>query len=220
VQMNIAIKNKFLKISSFGAFFILFSSAAYSQNCNSYPFQPSSNTIEFDGNGKFKLLATSSVALDFDDPSEAMSARREAELKAKRSIAEYINQNLSSEDKIDTEILKSKTHEKAANGSIVSKAQRDEVKTQLTSISSKADALLIGVMTIGSCYTKGKEVRVTVGIKSETKENAKSLGKSMGVDKSKTYGTNATKPTANDSPNAPVQGGTSGYDGGTNIQKF
>ena len=104
--MNISIKNKFLKISAFGAFFILFSSAAISQSCESYPFQDRSNTIEFDGNGKFKLLTTAAVPIDFDDPSEVSSAKREAALKAKRAIAEYINQNLSSEDSINTEINK------------------------------------------------------------------------------------------------------------------
>ena len=218
--MNISIKNKFLKISVFGALFILFSGAAFSQSCESYPFQDRSNTIEFNENGKFKLLATSAVPVDFDDPSEVSSARREAELKAKRAIAEYINQNLSSEDSINTEINKSKTHEKASNGSVVSNVQRNEVKQQLIGISSEANAVLKGVMTIGSCYTKGHEVRVTVGIKSETIEHAEALGKSMGVDKSKSYGANASKQTANDSPNAPVQSGTRAYDGGANIQKF
>ena len=218
--MDFNVNCKQLKISVFGAFFVFFSSAAFSQSCESYPFQDRSNTIEFDGNGKFKLLTTAAVPIDFDDPSEVSSAKREAALKAKRAIAEYINQNLSSEDSINTEINKSKTHEKASNGSVVSNVQRNEVKQQLSAISSKADAVLKGVMTIGSCYTKGHEVRVTVGIKSETIENAETLGKSMGVDKSRAYGSSSAKPTTNDSPNAPVQGGTRGYDGGANIQKF
>ena len=191
-----------------------------SQSCQTYPFQDRSNTIEFDGNGKFKLLTTSAVPVDFDDPSEVSSAKREAELKAKRAIAEYINQNLSSEDSINTEINKSKTHEKASNGSLVSNAQRNEVKQQLSAISSKSDAVLKGVLTIGSCYSKGHEVRVTVGIKSETIGNAEALGKSMGVEKSKGYGTNTNKSSSNDLPIAPAQGGTRSYDGSASIQKF
>jgi hypothetical protein len=102
--MHIAINKNHLKITLLGSFFIFFSNIAFSQSCETYPFQPMSNTIEFDENGKFKLLSTAEVPVDFDDPSEVSSAKREAELKAKRALGEYINHNLSSEDSINTEI--------------------------------------------------------------------------------------------------------------------
>jgi hypothetical protein len=220
--MNIAItKNRFAGLM-FGVFLGLITNVAYSQSCESYPYQPLSDEIIFEENGKFKLIFTSSVLLDFDDPSEVMSARREANLKARRGLAEYINQNLSSQDKIDEEIRTSRTNAKTEKGVAISKVERDSVKTKLTGISSKSDAVLKGVIAIGSCLTKGREVRVTVGIKSDTIENAEKLGTSMGVDKAMTYGTNPNTPSNSDksNQNAPAGTGTQGYDASSGIRKF
>lgn len=214
------ISKVFTKTSIFlGLSSLIFPGAAFSASCDTYPYQPMSNILEFDGEGGFKLLSTAAVPVDFDDPSEVASARREAELSAKRSIAEYINQNFTNEDSIVTEINKSKTHLKASNGSVVTKAQRDEVKNTLSSISARSDAVLKGVMTIGSCYTKGHEVRVTVGIKSKSIANAVNYGKGMGAEKSQAY----MKPPANTNssdPSAPAGVGTKSYDGSTSMQKF
>ena len=207
-----------------GLLFFVSASNAYSQDCDSYPYQPHSNVIEFDGAQKFKILSTAAVPVDFDDPTEVSSARREAELLAKRSIAEYINQKLTSEDKVITEINKSKTHKKATDGSVISTNQRDEIKKQLISISTRADAVLKGAITIGSCYTKGHEVRVTVGIKSQTVTNAGQLGKTMGVQSSKEYGNPEKVNTASTSSSAPVlppsQVGTKSYNDSKQLQKF
>lgn len=162
----------------------LISNYLFAQSCENYPYQPMENTIEFDGDGNFKLISTASATISFDDSSELKSARREAELIAKRFIAEYITQNLTTEDKINTEISKSKSNLKATDGSTVSNVQRDEIKKQLTSITSKSQTVLKGVVSIGSCYTKGEEVRVTVGVKSQTLNNASDLGKSLNGNKS------------------------------------
>jgi len=162
---------------------LLISNNSFAQNCDNYPYQPMENTIEFDGDGNFKLISTASVTINFDDSSELKSARREAELIAKRFIAEYITQNLSTEDKINSEISKSKSNAKATDGSTVSSVQRDEIKKQLTTITSKSETVLKGVVSIGSCYTKGEEVRVTVGVKSQTLNNATQLGKSLNGNK-------------------------------------
>ena len=118
---------------------LLISNNSFAQNCDNYPYQPMENTIEFDGDGNFKLISTASVTINFDDSSELKSARREAELIAKRFIAEYITQNLSTEDKINSEISKSKSNAKATDGSTVSSVQRDEIKKQLTTITSKSE---------------------------------------------------------------------------------
>jgi hypothetical protein len=148
---------------------------SYAQSCDPYPFQAMDTTVEIEGVGGFKILATGAATVDFDDPSEIVSARREAELLAKRLIAEYINQRLVSADLIESEILKSRTSKKATDGSIVTTARRDEVKSQLMGISASSDVVLKGVLVIGSCYTRGREIRVTVGVKSETVDNAKKL---------------------------------------------
>lgn len=196
-----------------------FATFSYSANCDSYPYQAMSNTLEFDGEGNFKLISTAAVPVDFDDPSEVSSARREAELSAKRSIAEYINQNFQNEDQVINEINKSKTHLKASDGTLVSKTQRDEVKNTLSTISARSDAVLKGVMTIGSCYTKGHEVRVTVGIKSKSIANAVNYGKGMGSEKSQAYmKTPPNDKNADSSSSSSV--GTRSYDGSSSLQKF
>lgn len=226
---NICFK-KTLRYLSVAVLASSFSSTVLSQSCDSYPYQPSENVIEFDGNGKFKILSTGAASVDFDDPSEVMSGRREAELLAKRTIAEYINQKLTSEDNISSEISKSKTNTKAVDGSTISTVQRDEVKKQLSSISTRADAVLKGVISIGSCYSKGREIRVTVGFKSETLANATTLEKSMGAAKAASYGVDPAKANNNsnltneNSTNSksenPAQVGTQNYDGSSQLKKF
>jgi hypothetical protein len=192
---------------------------AHSQSCETYPYQPLENTIEFEGGGRFKILSTASATVDFDDNSEIMSARRQAELLAKRAIAEYINQNLQSEDSINSEIEKSKTNLRTQDGEAVSSARRNETKRQLSTIRTRADAVLKGAVSIGSCYTKGREVRVTVGIKSETVNNAMNLEKLMGADRSSTYGKPPTpKKSSNSEIDVPATSG--GYDGSRQLKKF
>ncbi len=45
----------------------------------------------------------------------------------------------------------------------------------MKSLRNSAQALLRGVVTLGSCYTKGRELRVTVGLKPETIKSAQNL---------------------------------------------
>jgi hypothetical protein len=212
--------------------FIVISSInlVHAQSCNEYTYQPLENIVEFDGEGQFKIISTAAASVDFDDPSEIMSARREAELLAKRAIAEYINQKLSSEDSISSEISKSKTNSKAVDGSVVSSAQRDEVKKQISSVVTRTDALLKGVITIGSCYTKGHEIRVTVGIKSQTFANASQLEKSMGAASANSYGArkevdsknpnNQTTTNLNKTNNNESEPSTKSYNGSKQLNKF
>jgi hypothetical protein len=194
---------------------------SYAQSCANYPYQPSENVVEFDDVKNFKIVSTASVSVDFDDASELMSARREAELMAKRSIAEYINQQLTSEDSISSEINKSKTRTKALNGTPVSSVQRDEVKKQISSINTRSDTVLKGVVPIGNCYTKGKEVRVTVGIKSETFNNSNVLGAKMGEGAASSYGS-SRKNVGEKGPKVlvPEDSGTNSYSSDNQLKKF
>jgi len=190
-------------------------------SCDSYPYQALENVIEFEGKGRFKILSTGAASVSFDDPNEVMSARREAELLAKRSIAEYINQRLTSEDSISSEIKKSKTNSLATDGSSVSAAQRDEVKKQLTAVTTRADAVLKGALVIGSCYTKGREMRVTVGIKSDTVNNAMNLETLMGAGRATQYGVqSSSKHDGSKQEDKPIRPATQGYDASNQLKKF
>jgi len=194
---------------------------SHAGNCDTYPYQAFENVIEFEGKGRFKILATASSSVAFDDPSEIASARREAELLAKRSVAEYINQRLTSEDNISSEILKSKTNVRASDGSSVSAAQREEVKRQLSVVTTRTDVVLKGVIVIGNCYTKGQEMRVTVGIKSDTLNNAKNLETQMGAGRASTHGrqSNSSVEDAKKQEES-SRPGVQGYDASKQLKKF
>jgi hypothetical protein len=191
--------------------------------CEAYPYQPSDTTIEFGEAGQFKIITTGAASLDFDDVSSMQEARREAELIAKRTLAEYINQQLSSEDKIERQIDSARSLVKGEDGSTVTTAQRQEVKTQLTTINARADVVLRGVAVLGSCYTKGHEVRVTVGIKSETVANAQALGQTMDAVSAANYGKSSPAAAAGKTQNGsgtPNEGQTKDYKGGDKIKDF
>jgi hypothetical protein len=193
--------------------------------CEAYPYQPSDTIIELGEAGKFKIITTGAASVDFDDPSSMQESRREAELIAKRTLAEYINQQLSSEDKIERQIDSARSLVKGEDGSTVTTAQRQEVKTQLTTINARADVVLRGVAVLGSCYTKGHEVRVTVGIKSETVANAQALGQTMDAGAVANYGNSSASPDVTDKKaskgnGAPVEGVTRDYNGGEKIKDF
>ena len=199
---------------------------AVGTGCDAYPYQPADSIIEFGEAGQFKIVTTGAASVDFDDVSSLQEARREAELIAKRTLAEYINQQLSSEDKIERQIDSARSLLKGEDGSTVTTAQRQEVKTQLTSINARADVVLRGVALLGSCYTKGQEVRVTVGIKSETVANAQALGQTMDAVAATDYGKG--RPVASSSntaatvtsTTAPAEGTTKDYTGGEKIKDF
>jgi len=90
---------------------------------------------------------------------------------------------------------------------------------------TRADAVLKGVLPIGSCYTKGDVVRVTVGIKSESLANAVSLEKTMGSESAATYRTSPDQVTpavgpGKLEPSNPLEGTTKSYSGDKGIKNF
>ena len=82
---------------------------------------------------------------------------------AKASIAKFLNETIQSDESLDKAI---ETQVKILGDQ--KSASKTELKKQLTSVKDSASALLKGVVKIGDCYSKGKLVRVTVGIKPET----------------------------------------------------
>lgn len=195
------------------------------EGCEGYPYQPDDTSIEFSADGKFKIITTAAVYVDFDEGSVVQSAIREAELVGKRVIAEYINQKLSSADAIEAQITNSRLFG-SSNGTVnLTSSQREEVEKQLSIINTRSDAVLKGVSKLGSCYTKGSQVRVTVAIKSETVTNAEQLGTSMGANAARTYGQEPdTAKDASQRKSDPTQnrqaGDTKSYTGGQTIKNY
>jgi hypothetical protein len=144
--------------------------------CDSYPYTIGMN-IE-DVAGGTKIIATESVGVSFDDVDAINDARDEATIKAKTLIAKFFQEIPSSDEAISRAV----TETKSMQGE--SKAQsRSETITRVKQLRNQSAAMLRGVVMLGDCYTAGKEMRVSVGLKPETIASAgrasQAIGQSM-----------------------------------------
>lgn len=172
--------NMFLKKSVF--IFAIFSSlsigsishAQGSRGCEAYP---NGRGMDFqnDANGNFRIMYTASVGITFDDVDAINDAKDEATLEAKAGIAKFLNDDIKSDEAINKAVSNSSSMSGQQKQAI-----RTETTTRLKNLSSSASALLRGVVVLGDCYTKGKEVRVTVGLKPETINAAGNVAGQMG----------------------------------------
>jgi hypothetical protein len=179
-------------------FFVINSSASFAASCDDYRYSDGMSVEE--SNGGPKIFATSSVAISFDDISSINSAREEATIEAKSKIGSFLNDGIKNDATID-KVIEESANIKSDSQSTERKANTKELKTTLKKLQSSSQALLRGVVPLADCYTKGKELRVTVGIKPETINHAANLATAMGNSLS-------TQPTPNAS-NTQSNSGTS-----------
>ena len=141
--------------------------------CNSYP-QPGFE-IKRGEDGKEKFIATSEVEVPIDDRSLYLDAKEEAEIAAKLQITKFINEEISG----STDIDKDSTKEIRVEGKTKSLNSRI-VTRKLTKLRSQTPSTLIrGARVLGSCYTPGEALRVSVGWKLEDLDSAEKLGNTM-----------------------------------------
>ena len=207
--------------------FLSISSSAYSQetDCRNYP-KASSSKFEMTPKGP-KIVVTVEKSVNFDDSDAVEIAREMAELEGANKISEFLQRDLKSEKN-----LKSAAMTTASMSGDTKKASLDKAEQMIKTISQNAGAVLRGVVPLDECYTPGKFIRVTVGIKPETIQAAgilsgeisKSLTQNptptsnkAGVDKSangKNKDSNAD--TIKEMPLNKLEG----YGGSGNIDKF
>lgn len=140
--------------------------------------EPDGVAIALRENGDFQIFARGSGVYDMDDPSELASARTEATLNAKANLAKFIKEKVSVEEGITDVVQKTKTLQ--GNGQVQTKtAKTEEVKTMAKAITTSADAILQGVITLREQKAPGAgttgQVQVTVGISSKTLEAVRRL---------------------------------------------
>lgn len=167
------------KLLSVLLFLFVLSVAHAQQSCANYPYGSGETDVQ-DVQGGTKILATAGVSVAMDDIDSIHDAREEATIEAKALIAKFLNEDISSDSKIDKIVNESKQ----ADGQSV-KVDRKELINRVKSLRNSAKALLRGVVTLGSCYTKGRELRVTVGLKPETIKSAENLAGSINSSMSK-----------------------------------
>jgi len=161
-----------MKTIYFIIFSILLGQAAFAEDCSDYPQKRGINVILVDGGTK--ILSTAIATVTSDDAKSYLTALEEAELEAKASISKFLEEDISKSCSSNTETI---TNFKI-NGKEKS-IDYEKAKTKLCSISSHTQSLIRGSVVIGDCYTPGKLVMLTVGIKPETIVTAEELFNSM-----------------------------------------
>jgi len=164
-------------------------------SCSDYPF---SNGLDFEAvSGGTRILATASASVNADDVSAIDDAREEAEMKAKARIARFLTEEIASVAEIDRLV-----NESSRIKGDEREAVRNEVVTRASSLRNSSQALLRGVVLLGDCHTRAREVRVTVGLKPESIQAAGAAAESIGRSV-------AERPTATSQGNAIGQYGSS-----------
>ena len=135
--------------------------AQQAADCSAYPKASESHFVMTPQGPK--IIATAEVAVRFDDAAVVNRARSRAEAQAKEKIVKFLQEELNSEEKI-----KEAAEETTSITGDTAKGSYDEIIQTAKVLHSKAGAVLRGVVTLDECYTPGKLLRVTVGIKPET----------------------------------------------------
>ena len=144
---------------------LTWSSYACAAGCDNYPYTEGINVEDVQGGTK--ILATASAIVSFDDVAAIKDARDEALLEAKAQISHFLSEGIKS-DAVTTKAVSETKSMQGANKENV----RKEVIERVKKLQSSSQALLRGVVPLADCYTKGSEVRVTVGIKPATIKQA------------------------------------------------
>lgn len=137
------------------------------QGCRAYPYHDGMDPDLIADN---KYVATASASVSFDDIDAVKDAREEATMEAKATLAKFLTEEIQSDATISKIVNESKKMNGAGKETV-----RNEAITRTKLLRNSSQALLRGVIVLGDCYTKGTEVRVTVGVKPESIRAAEAL---------------------------------------------
>lgn len=142
-------------------FFLLLSSQAFSADVKEYLDGPTGVTVKFNDDGEMKsIVSTGEAEMHFGDAKDVRTAKQKATLRAKASIAKFINERISTEEVMDD---LTKTSTEAASGGNAS-ATRSTLETQREVIKNSADAMLKGLVTLATDVNHDKKnVTVVLG---------------------------------------------------------
>jgi len=171
-------KKPYMFVVVLGVIFLAEPSNSFAGSCKDYPFSVGEISFQETPKGP-KILSTGAASVDFDDVDEVLDATMEATMEAKASISKFFSEQIQSDQKIDTSATK-KIKIVKGSGPAQKMASKEKVKTTLKILSNQSSALLRGVQTLASCYTKGKIVMVSVGLKPETIAGAEAATKLIG----------------------------------------
>ena len=150
------------------AFVLLGQGAAFAASCDVYPERIGQTVI--DTPAGIKIVSTAQASVPLDDTDLYMDGITEATIEAKASIASFMNETVR-KDCENNRRTESNINISAEGKSV----DVQKIKTIVCSLRNSTSALLRGVVTLGTCYTPGQFVRVTVGIKPETIAQARQM---------------------------------------------
>ena len=177
--------------------------AVLAATCEDYPNTDGIN-VEAVANG-IKIISTGSAEVLMDDVASMRDGKTEATLQAKAEISRFLSEGIQSAESVDRAVQETKAMQGASKNAL-----RKEVVIRLMHLSSSSAALLRGVVSLGECYTPGKEYRVSVGLKPETLRAAGDV-----VDQIVTG-----VPPASSSTTAQPLNGTEGFSRADGLKKF
>jgi hypothetical protein len=160
---------KLTRYQTWGLVALLSASAsvfAQEKDCSNYP-KPGATKQEITPKG-IKLVITVQESVPFDDSDVQQHARDVAETKAKSKIADFIQNDITKEKNIQEAAMLTSS----VTGENSKKASFDKAQKTAQAYKDNASAILRGVTVLDECYTPGKFLRLTVGIKPETIEAA------------------------------------------------
>ena len=132
-------------------------------DCSQYRYKQGQSKIEpVDGNG-LKIIVTSQASVLADDTDLIEMAMEEAKMKGRNEIAKFMKNKISGKDEFSTRMVQNVLINPEGKDFKV-----DKVKEQLKIMGESVDAIVRGIVPLGSCYQPGKFVRVTMGVKPET----------------------------------------------------
>jgi hypothetical protein len=192
------------------------SSPVFSASCEEYPYTDGMPPPEVLASGGVKIISTASVSVSNDDISLINAARDEATLEAKAKIAKFLNEVVTTEttsSKATNEVSTIKNDTK----DVVTKI----VKESITKNGNSAQALMRGIVPLADCYSKGREVRVSVGLKTDTISQAGNLADTLrGSLSSQPTPSSSNLNSAAPTPPAKTSGGLQGSEGFSNTKNL
>ena len=150
---------------------------AFASSCKDYPSKIGATVIPQE-NGP-KIISTYQVSVPFDDADEVMDAYAEARVEALAQISVFMETEVAKECERNTNKLSKTLMSKDPSGNKSKNVNTEKIKTTLCGLGNKTSAILNGVVDVGRCYTPGKFVKLTIGIKPETIVSASRLNQNM-----------------------------------------
>ena len=158
--------------------------------CSDYKYKARQSKVEPTEKG-LKIVTTAQASVLADDADLVDMALEEADASARTMIQQFIKTEIDSRKDFSDSSVQNITINPDGK-----KFDVEKTKTQLKEMSLAASGLQRGVVPLGSCYTPGKFVRVTVGVKPETVLAAGNMDATMsgpfkGIDQSSDQAGNA-----------------------------